>query len=452
MRKILLGTTALVAAGMFAGTAFAADPIKITVGGYMEQWFGVVTDDVGERPADRISGTTTVNSLDWDQQSDSEIWFTGKTKLDNGVEIGLTVELEANTGADVIDESYGTVEYAGWRFVIGSENGAGYLMQYSAPDVGIGFNSGDQVNWIPFGGNATAGYYDGALGTTYLRVGDNDAQKVMLFTPRWLGFQVGVSYAPDYNEDGAARTNINSAAANAAGFGGGAGGNGVAGNSNIRNGYNNAWTAGANYVNKFDELSVALAVGYATAKAPNLDGGAAAASPSGVFGRFGADDIKSWSAGLNLGWGNFLIGGSFAAISDGMCLATGPAASATLNACTATTSGQGWDVGARYIVGPWAISAMYFHGEQEGVTVGAGGNGVLAAVAGVASAAVLNNAASRQDDEQETYAVSLRYTMGPGIEWRSSLFLTDFDSEFRGTAADLSNSGWALVTGLRLSF
>ena len=42
MKKVLLGTTAIVAAGMIASapSAIAAEKLKLGVGGYMEQWFG----------------------------------------------------------------------------------------------------------------------------------------------------------------------------------------------------------------------------------------------------------------------------------------------------------------------------------------------------------------------------------------------------------------------------
>ena len=39
MKKVLLGTTALIAGGLAAVPAMAADPIKVGVGGYMQQYF-----------------------------------------------------------------------------------------------------------------------------------------------------------------------------------------------------------------------------------------------------------------------------------------------------------------------------------------------------------------------------------------------------------------------------
>ena len=44
MKKILLGSTALVAAGMIA-SAPASAKMKLGVGGYMQQWVGYVSQD-----------------------------------------------------------------------------------------------------------------------------------------------------------------------------------------------------------------------------------------------------------------------------------------------------------------------------------------------------------------------------------------------------------------------
>ena len=77
MKKVLLGTTAIVAAGMIAAvpSADAASKMKLSVGGYMEQWIGFTSQDDGV--AQDYSGFSTV--------SDGEIHFKGKTKLDNGI-------------------------------------------------------------------------------------------------------------------------------------------------------------------------------------------------------------------------------------------------------------------------------------------------------------------------------------------------------------------------------
>ena len=79
MKKILFGTTALLAAGAFASAAQASDPIKLQLGGYMEYWVAAANQD--------SAFSTPVNSFDI--QGESEVWFVGKTTLDNGMVIEL---------------------------------------------------------------------------------------------------------------------------------------------------------------------------------------------------------------------------------------------------------------------------------------------------------------------------------------------------------------------------
>ena len=101
MKKILLGTTAIVAVGMIAAPASAAEKIKLGIGGYMEQYIGFVDAE------DDASRT------DWavfDQQSDSEFHLTGSTTLDNGIKFGVKFEIEGDVAG--IDESVMTISSA----------------------------------------------------------------------------------------------------------------------------------------------------------------------------------------------------------------------------------------------------------------------------------------------------------------------------------------------------
>src|SRR5262249_52701807 len=91
----LLGSSALVAAGMFAGSAVAADKLKIGVGGYYMSAFGFISQD-------GTTGSRHPVALD----QDNEIHFKGETTLDNGLTVGVHVELEGGTTADQIDERW----------------------------------------------------------------------------------------------------------------------------------------------------------------------------------------------------------------------------------------------------------------------------------------------------------------------------------------------------------
>ena len=100
MKRLLLGSTALVAAGLVAGAADAAEKITLGVGGYYRAAFGVVNedDDTGDAGDNRDSHAIA---------QDAEVHFKGSTKLDNGIEVGARIELEGRSGdPDPIDERY----------------------------------------------------------------------------------------------------------------------------------------------------------------------------------------------------------------------------------------------------------------------------------------------------------------------------------------------------------
>ena len=90
MKKLLLGSTALVVGGVMAAPAMAADPIKMGIGGYYT--FYALAGNIDSSYA--FDGSfTTYKGLAFTQEG--EIHFIGQTKLDNGTSVGLTVELEA---------------------------------------------------------------------------------------------------------------------------------------------------------------------------------------------------------------------------------------------------------------------------------------------------------------------------------------------------------------------
>lgn len=311
MKKILLGSTALVAAGMMAAPAVQAeDPIQLGVGGYMEQYFGYGASDgfVGlDSDGDSNSNTDPDH---FDQKSDSEIIFTGKTTLDNGIEFGVNVQLEGNTSSDTIDESYAFIEGDFGRILLGSENSAGYIMSVTAPSVGIGINSGDQGDWVPF--DTESSQFRGTLGATSLEndaVGD--ANRVTYFTPRFSGLQGGISYTPDNGEDSNKQPSENAA-------------------------FHDGIDVGVNFTESFGGFDVAAYGRFGTAS--NDDGG---------------DDPQVYGAGINLGYAGFTVGGSYGEQEEGD-----------------NQEGRSWDVGASYSTGPWGVSIQYFSGESEGTAGG----------------------------------------------------------------------------------
>lgn len=300
MKKALLfGTTALVAAGLVATDASAADgkAFDVEVGGYMEQWVGVADND--------ISSVQTLN-----QWSDTEIHFLGETTLDNGMTVGINVQLEGNTTGDQIDESFAYIEGSFGRVNLGSENSAPYLMQRIAPNYGLPINSGDvNKHLVGFGGGLTV-----RGGTTIEAGADNDGQKITYFTPvLGPGFRLGASITPDIDTTG---------------------GDIVLARVTARP-YDWGLSAGAEFANSTDGFDYAITGGVYYADE-------AAAS----------DDFIAYSAGVNLKFGGgFEVGGSIAWDN-------------TDNNASGT-EGVGYDIGAGYTSGPWGVSLTYFGSDMD---------------------------------------------------------------------------------------
>src|SRR5687768_18503341 len=99
VKKTLLASSALLGVGLVASPAFAADGIKLGIGGFFKTAYMVNFDDDSEGDLGNERNTDGVFS-------DAEIRFTGSTVLDNGLEVGARVELEGEDDSDQIDEAW----------------------------------------------------------------------------------------------------------------------------------------------------------------------------------------------------------------------------------------------------------------------------------------------------------------------------------------------------------
>lgn len=371
-RKILLATSALATCAVLAQPVMASEPINVKIGGYMNQWFGYQDNDIEDIQS-------------FEQWSDTAIDFTGETKLDNGLTVGLKVSLEGNTNGDQIDYSYAYVEGNFGKLVLGSDDDAAFTMQVVAPNVGLPINSGSQTQHI-INPTGSALFYT-TFGSTFITPAlDDTGQKVTYYSPRFSGFQFGVSYLPDVDSTGGDRNALTSETVS----------------------YTDGFSVGLNYDQSYDQLGLDLAasLGYYYAGAP--DGAVDIVEGGDV------DNFKGYSAGLNLGYAGFTLGGSYAKITDGVVSGV------------RTTEGDAFDVGLAYEIGALGVSLTYFDGNTEGDRTISG------------------------DDENHSYALSASYKLGEGISVLGTLGYTEFDGEVSGRSDD--NDGVYAVTGLALSF
>jgi outer membrane protein OmpU len=303
MKKNLLATTALVAAGALASTgAFAeAKKIELKVGGYYEQWVGFGHHDT----------TGGVKTTDLDVQEDGEIHFGGSTTLDNGLTFGVNVQLETQVQGDQIDENYLFIRGEFGEILLGSENGAAYALGYGLPSHGVGIDSGDGCNW-----GAGAGCFELATTQGNFARRDNDSNKIRFISPRMAGFQVGVSYAPEATQDD---DGFPTEAAND-----GANEEGV-------------MAAGLNYDNKFGDIRLRASGGFQYFFDVNGTS---------------ADTAYAVGTGVRIGFGGFTVAGSYHRQEN---------RSATVD------NRQTFGGSVSFAEGPLGVSLGAIYGEDDGV-------------------------------------------------------------------------------------
>lgn len=316
MRKFLLSTSALVGVGMVAAPAGAAEPIKLSLGGYMEQYIGFVSQD-----DDPIVGGTTSSGRNYgsfDTQSDTEIYFSGSTTLDNGIKIGVRVELEADphnaSSANHIDEQWLDVASPTLgNLRLGGDDTVNALA-YVSPWRGI---SGDFDNWIsPDNITKNDNAYDHNL--------SSDVNKVSYFTPRIFGFQLGGSYVPEPGNSGNTTPNYRSDA-------------------------HSAYSLSLTYSETLMGVKVdAQAANY-------IEGHTAGTATTSSEGR------RSYNYGLKLGYMNWEVGVAYGETNQRVRAQQSTATSVSLD-------GNHWEAGLAYRPGPWAVGFWYMRDNREGLT------------------------------------------------------------------------------------
>ena len=372
MRKVLLGTTAFVAASVVASGASAQsleDRIRtleesmlmgspgsgfdVGVSGYMHGGFFLV--DIDGTPMN--ARTNDAGAFDPTQPEEdygstdvkigaTEIHFTATGQLDNGIEVGGRVELEGTTQGDQIDETYIWAEGGFGRMVIGAENGPAYLMHYSAPWI-AGVNGVDSPNY-------RYTVHGGAARTNTQTLIASDANKITYFTPRFSGFQFGIAYTPD-NSDRSGEQN----------------GWGSAFDRNGGEGVENIVAVAGNFSRDFGGVSVGASAGWESGSSTikgdfNGDGTATGVS----------DDPTNWHIGGEVSRGGFTVGGAYysatgftgGAGTGGAIVMAGEGSDALEVDATGDTEQTAWAVGAHYATGPWGVGIAYLQAESDAPT------------------------------------------------------------------------------------
>lgn len=312
MKRILLGTSVLVSSVLAAAAAQASDPVKLSLGGYMEYWVaGAKQDGAYADP---------VNSFD--VQGDAQIYFSGKTLLDNGMEVGAQVQIAA--GADSNDteviRSYAWLSGNAGKLIVGKYRDVVWQTHNSAPDASYltaGTSKSDFYQIAPWG--------DGVTVLDPNETPTNYANKLSYFTPKVYGFQLGASYTPSNNPKGDDLL-------------------GDKDSETVRKaaGFDEASATALSYGGEFAGVGVKAAVGYDYMNA------------NGDFG-YGSD-VHNFQTSAELSYRGFTVGGSFNRMV------------APQDSFNAAKDGHAWEAGLGYAEGPYAVSFSYTHSAVRGDT------------------------------------------------------------------------------------
>ncbi|QCO02672.1 porin [Azospirillum argentinense] len=252
---------------------------------------------------------------------------------DNGLEYGGRVRMRAFNGAGNVrtmdaDRAFIFVNSGFGTLQAGTINGLSDEFGIIGPNV-EGIAGGPDNNTVEFlNGSST---YDLLPSTTnnFRALASGDVgTKIIYLTPTIAGFQGGVSYMP---RSGDSHTSINRRQDNG--------------------GFQDVVEVGGTYTNEFGGFSVAASAFYQFGDA--VDDGVGAAAT-----RF--EKLSSVHAGLNLGYGNFKIGGSYAYSGD----------SGYDKSVTTKEKQDIWIVGAQYTAGPFILAANYSHSRGNDVATG----------------------------------------------------------------------------------
>jgi predicted porin len=283
----------LVACALRSVTAVAADPITLKLGGKLRHFFFAVDQD--EAAAERLNPTGMFTN--------AEIYFDGRTILDNGVEVRATIELEAESRNQAnADEVYVDFISGLGKVRIGEKEGVSAAMiEEPAPEAFL--TTEEEAVGDAFRPRTGVTVRDAFTFKRYV----DDVLGVSYETPPILqGVKFGVSYFPALSTD-----------------------EGVFDRADAQS---NAYEVAGRYQGRFRGGTYRVAAAYfnATSRAGRADGN------------------QGWIVHTGITYGGWDVAGSFAR-------------STPVSGLDETA----WTLGALYGIGPYKVSANYYSGRRD---------------------------------------------------------------------------------------
>ena len=317
MKKILFATSALVATGLFAGNAQAAEPIKLSVGGFMQYYYAFASE---AGTIKKSKGNT--DSYGVHTRQNNEVHFNGSTTLDNGITVAARIELEGtNDGSSNTDGAYVSLSGDFGQVTLGQAGTAGASMHVSPPSSGfIGADDGNFGSFLQ-----SPSMNKGSAPDTYPGYAGGTDRKITYMSPSFSGVTFGASYTPDSG------IKSNNAKSNH--------------NDNNHNGVSLALAYGG----EFSGMSLAASVGYERIDRAKKNVGVKTADKMTTRD----SEAALFAAGIRLGFDAFTVGAAYGARED---------------AGDSNKELESFSVGVGYAMGDASVSFGYATGELKGMT------------------------------------------------------------------------------------
>jgi predicted porin len=418
MKKALIGTTALVAGGLIAGSAVAADLIpapapEVVDDGFDATWSGYIRSGFyfgeGDECGGKLDPTGAVDrscavpagAVFAASQEDTVVATNGELQLfveqtlANGLRVGGEIDfgIAAPGGNVTVDELWVFFEGHYGQIRLGGKEGAlDSLGGGSLPSSGAFNGSTDGPDMAP-----VTTISAGANGS--IEDISGDANKITYLSPTLHGINLAVSYTPDPNQEfGTGRSfDANGGAA--------------------RDQHVDEWSFAANATHTYGETTLHIAGGFtfADAEKNNSDLG----------------DVSIWKIAGSIKHSYGGIGGWYSVREFDSIGANGNGPSNAAADKQTTT----WGILANVVHGDYTIGGGYTHAEDEKFNTAAAGF---------------------TDDETEIWGLGISRSLGTGVEAGiNATAMDDSPSSAAGTgsaASDVNASAWTAGAYLAISF
>ncbi len=278
--------------------------------------------------------------------------------------------------ADTSDNKYGDEEVARetkiWvrnqmgHLEAGSTTGAYAHLRVNAANIARatgGIDGDAQYWWNPYTFNNTSGaplmgvtpgdfalasetfLLNPNLPSNYSHGLNSNFAKVSYYTPRWMGFKAGVSFAPDSEQRGTV-SRTQSVFRNVSL---------TPDDLNAVTGYKNLWEGGISYKGQFDQVGIRVSLTGNAADAKDYHAGGA-----GSTVRIVREDLMAWEAGAALSYMGFTLAGSYGDWDDSGV----PKTAGGITPLTGKDDASFWNLGLAYEHKGFGASVTYMESKS----------------------------------------------------------------------------------------